>query len=253
MTPKPTEFHAAMARALEGICPRVVTLDETGSTNSDARALARDGAPHLSIVTADTQTAGRGRLDRSWVAEPGKALLASVILRPRMSVDRWTTIPLLVGVAVAEAVRARTQVKAVLKWPNDVLVGERKLGGILVEAEPPSFAIAGLGINVGQTGFAPDLDDIATSLALQGAMRLDRADLLAAVIARLDEALRDEASALERYRSLCETIGRRVRVERAAAEPLEGVAREVDRSGALVVDVGGGTVSVAAGDVKHLR
>jgi BirA family biotin operon repressor/biotin-[acetyl-CoA-carboxylase] ligase len=251
--PKPTEFHAAMARALEGISPKLVTLDETGSTNDDARALARDGAPHLSVVTADSQTAGRGRLDRTWTAEPGAALLASVVLRPATPVDRWTTIPLCVGVVVAEAVRARTGVPAVLKWPNDVLVDERKLGGILVEAEPPSFAVVGFGINVNQTGFGGDLVAVATSLAMHGAIRLDRADLLATVVARLDDALRDEASTMERYRSLCETIGRRVRIERAAAEPLEGAAREVDPSGALVVDADVGTLSVPAGDVKHLR
>lgn len=245
--PKPTEFHEAFARALAGVVPGGVTLDETGSTNDDARALAREGAPHLTAVVANAQASGRGRRGRAWMAEPGEALLASWVVRPPFPVERWTLVPLLVGVAAAEAVRARARVDATLKWPNDVLVGERKLAGILVEAEPPSFCVAGLGLNVSQTAFPPDLP--ATSLALESAVRLDRADLLAAVLRRFDEALREPEGALERYRALCSTLGAAVRVERGGGDPVEGVAERIEPDGALVV----AGRRLHAGDVVHLR
>ena len=238
--PKETEFHAAFARALEGISPQVVTLDETGSTNDEARTLARQGAPHLSVVVANYQAAGRGRLDRTWVSPPGMGLMASFVVRPSLPVESWTTIPLLAGVAACDAVRERTKVDAHLKWPNDLVTANGKLGGILVEAEPPGFVIVGLGVNVSHLGFPPGLR--ATSLVLEGALRLDRADLLAAT-------LRGFASAnLDRYRELCATLGQRVRVERTNGD-VEGVASDVDESGALVVD----GVAVRSGDVVHLR
>ena len=248
--PKPTEFHAAFARALRGVVPGAVTLDETASTNDDARTLAREGAPHLTVVVADAQTAGRGRLGRTWSSPRGLGLIASWVARPPLPVERWTLVPLLAGVAAAEAVRARTGVVATLKWPNDLRVGERKLGGILVEAEVPEFVVVGLGVNVSQTVFPEDLAAIATSIALEGGMRLDRADLLAATLREFEEALRDPGAAMERYRALCDTLGRRVRVERAHVEPLEGVARAIDERGALVLDDG---TAVASGDVVHLR
>src|SRR5438067_2702099 len=128
---KEQDFHLAFRRALAGVSPRIVTLDETGSTNDDARALARAGAPHMTVVVADAQSAARGRLGRSWIVDPNQALNASWIVRPDRPVDQWTVIPLLAGVAAVEAVKVRTHVEARLKWPNDVLVGARKLAGIL--------------------------------------------------------------------------------------------------------------------------
>lgn len=234
--PKPSGFHEAFERLLPG----AVLLDETGSTNDEARLLARGGAPHLAVVVAEQQSAGRGRRGRTWSAAPGEALLASWVARPSLPVDRWSLLPLFAGVAVAEAVRARTSVEAVLKWPNDVLVDERKLAGILVEAEPPAFAVVGVGLNVSQTTFDAELN--ATSLALSSAVRLDRADLLAAILERVDGAT------LERYRELCVTIGRRVRVITDDGD-VEGIATEVDERGALVVE----GVAITAGDVVHVR
>jgi len=246
--PKPTEFHEAMARALTGLVPAFQTYDETGSTNDDARALAREGAAHLTTVVADVQTAGRGRRGRSWIARPGDALLASWVIRPTMPVEQWSVLPLIVGVACVEAVRARTGVDAALKWPNDVMVGERKLGGILVEAEPPAFAVAGVGINSAATVFPEDLRTPPTSLAIEGASRLDRADLLAAILRSCADLLGDPEASLARYRGVCATLGRRIRVERAQGNPIEGVARDVDASGALLVD----GERVSTGDVVHL-
>jgi BirA family biotin operon repressor/biotin-[acetyl-CoA-carboxylase] ligase len=251
--PKEQDFHLAFKRALADISPRIVTLDETGSTNDDARALARAGAPHMTVVVADTQSAARGRLGRSWISDPKQALNASWIVRPDRPVDGWTTIPLLAGVAAVEAVKKRAHVDARLKWPNDVLVGARKLAGILTEAEVPDFVIVGLGMNVLQQSFDGDRADTATSLAIEGGKRLDRPDLLAATLQRFSDALDDPGAALAHYRQLCITIGQAVRVERATGDPVSGFARAIDDTGALVLETARGDMRVASGDVVHLR
>lgn len=250
--PRPSGYLELIERALEGTGARAIVLDECGSTNDEARAHARDGAAHLTVVIADHQTAGRGRLARTWTSEPGTGLLMSVILRPALPVERWTLLPLLTGVAAARAVRHRARVPAALKWPNDLMVGARKLGGILVEAEPPAFAVVGLGVNVSQTAFAPDLEDIATSLAHEDAVRLDRADLLGWTLRYLTEALGDPEGSLDRYRRMSATLGRQVRVQQHDAE-IEGEARDIDARGALLVDTSDGVVVVTAGDVLHVR
>ncbi len=251
--PKEQDFHLAFKRALADVSPRIVTLDETGSTNDDARALARAGAPHMTVVVADAQSAGRGRLGRSWISDPHQALNASWIVRPERPVDEWTVIPLLAGVAAAEAVKARARVDARLKWPNDVLVGARKLAGILTEAEVPQFVVVGLGMNVMQESFDGERAGAATSIAMEGGKRLDRPDLLAALLAGFVGGLRDPRGALERYRQLCLTIGQTVRVERATGDPVSGFARAIDDGGALVLETSRGDVRVASGDVVHLR
>jgi BirA family transcriptional regulator, biotin operon repressor / biotin---[acetyl-CoA-carboxylase] ligase len=244
--PKVTEFHAAVSRALSSVAPRCLTLDVTTSTNDEARRLGRDGAPHLATVVANQQTSGRGRLGRAWEADAGASLLMSWVARPTLALERWTLLPLLAGVASAEAVEARTGIAAVLKWPNDLMVDDAKLGGILVEAELPSFAVVGVGINVNQTSFPPDLN--ATSIAICGGLRLDRADLAAAMLKRFVAALDDVEGAMARYRARCATLGRQVRVQRTL-DTLIGTAEAVADDGALIVD---GT-RVAAGDVVHLR
>ncbi|HEX9775477.1 MAG TPA: biotin--[acetyl-CoA-carboxylase] ligase [Actinomycetota bacterium] len=249
--PKPTGFREAFERALDGISPRAVVIEVTGSTNDDARALGREGAPHLTVVVTNEQRAGRGRLGRAWVAPPGTSLLASWVARPALPVERWPLVPLLAGVAAAEAIEARTNVAPSLKWPNDLLAGERKLGGILVEAELPAFVVVGLGVNVGQTSFPTGL--AATSIAMEGGVRLDRADLMAATLAAFQRALEEPEAALDRYRARCATLGTTVRVERTAAEPVQGVARAIDEIGGLVVEAATGEVTVTAGDVIHLR
>lgn len=251
--PKEQDFHLAFKRALADVSPRIVTLDETGSTNDDARALARAGAPHMTVVTADTQTAARGRLGRTWTSDPHQALNASWIVRPDRPIDEWTVIPLLAGYAAADAVQRRTGIDARVKWPNDVLVGARKLAGILTEAEVPDFLVVGLGMNVAQTSFDDERRDTATSIAIEGGARLDRPDLLAATLQTFVEALTDPTKTLERYRDLCVTIGQEVRVDRATGDPVGGLARAIDDRGALVVETQGGDVRVASGDVVHLR
>ncbi len=243
------DFAAEVGRV--GWVSSVRVFDETGSTNDDALRLGDEGAPHGTIVVADVQTAGRGRLGRSWWSEPGTTLTASWVMRPSLPPERWSLIPLACGIAAARALRATVGLDVVLKWPNDVVARERKLAGILVEARPPSFVVAGLGVNL-SCAIPQELSSIATSLVLEGASVPSRPALLAAVLSELDAVL-GSGEIVERYRELCSTIGREVRVERAGASDVKGVARAVTDAGALVIATDDGEVEVAAGDVVHAR
>ena len=201
---------------------------EVDSTNRVAADLVRAGAAHGLVVGADHQTAGRGRRGRGWESRPGSSLLVSVVLRPVPPL-----VTLAAGVAAAEACRAVAGVAARLKWPNDVLSDEGKLGGILSE-QVGDAAVVGLGLNL---GWAPE-----GGACLGPAV--DRDALLAAYLSALD----DPGDVLARYRALCSTLGRRVRVE-LQGTTVEGRADDVDDQGRLVVD---GRI-IAAGDVVHLR
>src|SRR4051794_2492076 len=147
----------------------------TGSTNSDAMAAARQGAPHGSVFFADEQRAGRGRGDHTWHSAAGEGLYVSVLLRPELSPAFLPLVPLAAGLAAADAIRAVTGLDMDLRWPNDLLIGPRKTGGILVEAQTQSrpeanaigFCVVGIGINVHQREFQPGLATPATSLDLE--------------------------------------------------------------------------------------
>ena len=255
--------------------PAPVLLDSTPSTNADVGRAARAGAAEGSVVCAELQTAGRGRLGRSWSSPTGAGLTFSLLLRPAVADADWGWLPLLAGVAVAGALQDTTGVPVALKWPNDLVVagpdrsggaGPRKLGGILMERVtdgPRPAAVVGVGIDVLHD--AADLPvPTATSLALEGAGALDRETVLAAVLSALRGWYRRWTDAggdsvrsglADAYRERCLTLGSRVRVESAGGPPLVGRAVDVDRLGRLLVEpVGGGAVeAVAAGDVVHLR
>jgi len=249
---------------------RVERVAETGSTNADLAAAAAAGGGEGLVLVADRQTAGRGRQGRSWDAPPGSGLTASVLLRPRAPLARLGWLPLLTGLAVAEAVEEVAGVPARLKWPNDVLVGDRKLAGVLVELHtgPPSVphdgpaAVVGLGLNVGLGEHELPVPT-ATSLAIEGARTVDRGAVLGAVLAVLEARYRawsdadgdpDASGVRQAYLVRCATVGRRVRVALAAGDRLEGEAVGVDPAGRLrVADDGGRLHEVAAGDVEHVR
>lgn len=233
---------------------RVVASAETGSTNDDAVRLARDGAPEGTVVVADLQTAGRGRLGRRWIAERGVALHASWLVRPAYPAEQWPLLTLAAAAAAGEAIEAKTGVGVRLKWPNDLLAGEGKLGGILAEAVPEAGAVVvGLGVNVRQDAFEGELAATATSLLLERAAPIGRARLLGAILSAFAPFAAAPRAALDAYRRRCDTIGREVRVERAGAEPVVGRAAAVADDGALVVDAAGDRLRLAAGDVVHLR
>ena len=246
---------------------RVVT--EAGSTNAELRSRAQAGAPEGTVLVAELQTAGRGRLDRGWTSPARAGLTFSLLLRPPPSVParRWPWLPLLAGCAVAESVRAQAAVEPWLKWPNDVLLDERKVCGILVERiETPTgpAAVVGIGLNV-TTTTAELPGPAATSLRLAGASPTDRGTLLVALLRTFD-ALYTAWCRIDgdpdagpgggiraAYRSRCSTLGRQVRIEIEPDRWLAGTADDVDLDGRLVVRTADGVHAVGAGDVRHVR
>jgi BirA family biotin operon repressor/biotin-[acetyl-CoA-carboxylase] ligase len=244
---RPPLRAGSLQRALAADGWRVEVVATASSTNALVADRARSGEPAGLVLVAEQQTHGRGRLDRSWVSPPRAGLTFSVLLRPEMPPSGWGWLPLLAGVAVAMALRAQTGLDAVLKWPNDVLVGERKVGGLLAEAVGSGAVVVGVGLNV--TTRREELpSDHATSLQLEGASTTDRDTLLRAVLRELAAVTADVDAARSAYRPLCSTLGQQVRVELPGVV-VEGLAEAVDDDGRLVVD---GT-AYGAGDVVHLR
>ena len=259
-------LHAqALERAIVvpgGLWTELRVVAETGSTNADLAERARGGAAEGTVLVAERQTAGRGRLGRVWQSPPRAGIAASVLLRPAdVPPARHGWLPLLAGVALVEAVRRVSEVDAYLKWPNDLLLpGDRKCGGILAEAVGGAVVL-GIGLNTSLRESELPRPD-ATSLALAGATSFDRGPLLRQLLrsmsvwyGRWRTAGGDPiASGLrEAYAFHCGTLGHRVRVELPGGETLEGVAAEVDQDGRLMLTLPAGRRAVAAGDVVHLR
>jgi len=242
-------------------------VDEAGSTNLDLIAHAQGGAPSGSVLIANFQSAGRGRRGRAWSAPSGTSAAVSVLLHPvDVAPARWGWLPLVAGLGVAEGLRQYPGVQASLKWPNDVLIGDGKVAGILAERiDTPrgSAVVVGFGVNVHLT--AADLPvPSATSLALHVAESalpgpLSRTevvrsclDVLGALYLAWRTGEQDEELAAS-YRKRCATIDRRVRVELVGGRPIEGTATGVDGGGRLVIRTDSGVQVLSAGDVIHLR
>ena len=233
-----------------------VRVEEVDSTQNVARARADTGAPEGTVVWADHQTRGRGRLGRPWTDEPGSALLISIILRPAAAFRRLPEISLLAGAAVAEAVREESGLPVALDWPNDLLVRGRKVAGILAESLPSreesAVVILGVGVNVNQTRFPDDLAVRATSLALETGRQFDREKLLRTLLLRLERwyhrwGAEGFAPVREAWRQGSGTLGRRVTVE----EGIGGIAVDLAEDGALIVQTdSGGTIRVLTGDLR---
>jgi BirA family biotin operon repressor/biotin-[acetyl-CoA-carboxylase] ligase len=226
-------------------------LVETDSTNQYALDLARMGETGELVVVADHQRAGRGRIGRTWSAPPGASLLVSVLLRPNLAAEDRHLVVMAAAVAMADAVAATTGVEAELKWPNDLLVGSRKLAGILAEASHDAVVV-GIGVNLDWPEIPEELAEIATACNLEGGRAATREELLDAFLTRYAAALSDLAGTRRTYAHRLATVGRRVRVERPDT-PLVGTAVGIDDAGRLLVEVDGTTHAVAAGDVIHLR
>jgi len=260
---RPPLREAALRAALvtgEGLWAELRVLAQTGSTNADVAAAARAGASEGLVVVADLQTAGRGRAGRSWQAPLRSGLALSVLLRPTSPQESWGWLPLLAGLAVAGPVADLSGLQVGLKWPNDVLVGERKLAGLLAEVVDGAVVL-GVGLNVSVREDELPVPT-ATSLAVEGSEVVDREPVLRAVLRDLDrryrsfEEYRGDARAAglhDAYRSVCTTIGRAVRVMLPGDRVIEGEAVDVDSAGRLVVRTATGTEALAAGDVVHVR
>jgi len=234
----------------------------TESTNSDAMAAARRSEPHGSVYCSDEQTAGRGRGDHRWVSAAGEGLYVSVLLRPRISAARLALLPLVAGLAAVGAVRTAAGLAVDLRWPNDLLIGERKTGGILVETQieskGPLHAVVGIGINVHQRSFPPGLDTPATSLDLESGRQISRQALLVALLKSLEreaDGLADAAGAeliLARVEQASSWVRRR-KVVVHGPQPCEGVTAGLDEHGFLRVDTAGGLVTVQSGGLREKR
>lgn len=255
------------ARRLRAAAQRVApwrelhVLGEVTSTSDVVAAAARAGEPEGLVVVAEQQAGGRGRLGRTWASPPRAGLTFSVLLRPTAPMERWTLLPLLAGVATALAIAERTGIEVRLKWPNDLVVDGRKIGGILAEVTGGAVVV-GIGINV--TTAADELPGPgATSIALEQGTSgsTDRTPLLLAMLRELgprylawQAAGGAAALVVPDFRQLCATVGRDVLVTMPGGDDVTGTATGVDDDGRLVVRrPDGSTLAVSAGDVVHVR
>lgn len=230
---------------------------ETQSTNDDALAAAKNGAPHGAVFGAETQTRGRGRRGSEWVSTPGAGLWFSLLLRPDLAAELAPGLALCAGLAVREAVAARVSATVAVKWPNDVFADGRKVAGILVESQISAAklgsVVIGIGINVAQKAFPESLSSIATSLALLSASTLDREELLADVLIDLETSLehlatRGMPAIAEALRPHDALLDRRLRID-----GVQGVGAGIDASGRLLLRTDLGQLRpIAAGHVELL-
>jgi len=235
-------------------------VEEIGSTNAALVAAAAEDAPEGSVLVAEHQVAGRGRLDRVWTSPPRAGLTVSFLLRPDVPAARRGWLPLLTGAALGEAVGEVAGVRASVKWPNDLLaVDGRKLAGILAESTGRAVVV-GVGLNVNTT--ADELPDTGTSLARVLGAPVDRGPLLLAFLRSVERRYRRWTAALgdpiasglaEDYLAWSSTVGTEVAVTLPDGSTLEGTAQAVDWDGRLVVATANGTVELATGDVQHVR
>ncbi len=235
----------------------------TDSTNTQARELAREGAPEGTLVVAEAQSAGRGRKGRSWLASSGEGLLFSLILRPDMEPSRAALITLMTAVSVAEALIQETGINARIKWPNDILVGRKKLAGILtemsMELDAVDYVIVGLGLNINTPAdaFHDDIQEIATSVLAEAASPFSRISLLRAILSRFEAhyttlSTQGPESILTRWKSLSDIVGRRVCVS-MMREDVEGRVLDIDPDGVLLVEnEAGESLRILSGDVTYL-
>lgn len=245
----------------------VVRFDVVDSTNRYLSERARAGAPEGLVAVADEQRSGRGRLGRAWVANRGEALLCSLLFRPPLASSELFVVPMLVSLAASDAAAELSGVAIGLKWPNDLVYADRKLGGVLAEVvdgsgERPTALVVGLGINiVWSEGWRSRLEDAAmepVGLAEIAGRPIERDNLLAAFLSTVDRRYASIAvdgttlAIVREYAARCETIGRRVHVT-TASSTFTGRAVALADDGRLLVESDSGVVSLEAADVVHLR
>ena len=255
----PREFAEPLARVaprLGSFANRVLWYDTIPSTNTVAASLAESGADEGCLVMADAQSAGRGRLGRSWSSPPAAGIYASIVLRPPGDAARLITLA--AGLALAQGVEAATGLRTDLKWPNDLYVRGRKLAGILAEAGTSAaggHVVLGFGINVLPAAYPADVAARATSIESELGRPVDRGNLFAECLAALAERYRDlvdrrVAHILAAWRArAASTLGRGVEWEMDGTSHY-GVAQDIDDSGALLVRTDRGVVRVLAGEMR---
>jgi len=240
----------------------IVTLAETGSTNAVAARLGEEGAAEGMVVLAESQLKGKGRLGRTWTSPHGVNLYCSVLLRPRIPPSSAPQLTLLSAVAVARAIINCTRLTPVIKWPNDILVNGNKVAGLLnemtAETDRVATVVLGIGVNLNmlRDQFPEELRHPASSLLLEGGAQVDRVHFTRSLLESLDGLYDRYLSGgypeiREEWISWCGIIDRRVRVSDSATPEREGVARGIDESGALLLQLNDGAIErVLAGDVQ---
>ncbi len=234
------------------------------STQETAKNLALKGAPEGTVVVAEYQEAGRGRRGRSWFGQPGKGILFSLILRPALPPQKAAVITLMAGVGAARGIQAAYPIRCRLKWPNDLLIGEKKLGGILTEmsseADQIHYLVLGIGLNANleAESFPPEISGQATSLLMELGQKVDRVLLFRRVLEELETEYQlllnqGPSAVIEHWRGLSGTIGKEVEIQNPEGT-LRGRTKDVDEEGALLLEQAGGQVlRITTGDVVHLR
>ncbi len=238
------------------VCSRIHAYETTDSTMEVAHRLARSGEPDGTVVIAEAQSKGRGRLGRNWVSPKGTGVYTSIILRPSIQLSEIPLITLMTAVAVAHTIQAEADLRPEIKWPNDLLIGEKKVAGILTELNAGSnrqnYVVVGIGVNVNTP--ASSLPDWATSLAEELGHPIDRLSFARTLFLQIDsfyeQFLNGETPViLDEWRRFASFLGRRVRIV-AEGRNIEGQAVDLDSTGALLVRTDHGFVeSVAAGRV----
>jgi BirA family biotin operon repressor/biotin-[acetyl-CoA-carboxylase] ligase len=242
----------------------VISFDSTPSTIDAASSLAREGACDGTVVVAESQSGGRGRLGRKWSSPGGVGIWTSIILRPSIPPRDAPKLTLLAAVSVAGVLKEQYGLDAKIKWPNDVIAANRKICGALTELvaeqDAVKYLITSFGLNVNQTRskFPAEVRDIATSMRIESGKKLDRPEVFRRVLSEFDKHyahFREHGGEdiLDRWRRLSGTLGRRVKIQ-LRDEQVEGVAHDIDDDGSLIIDLGGGSLrSIAYGDVTILR
>lgn len=240
----------------------IMMFDRVDSTNRIALEMASQGLPGGIVILAEAQEKGKGRLGREWFSPEGMNLYFSLLLRPYQPARDFPLYSLATSVALIEAIQRTTGLAVQIKWPNDVVLEDKKLAGILLESEvrgdqSPSLVVGvGVNVNIGLNDFPSELQKSATSLRIALGQPVDRADLLIELFNQLVEQYRlvdDKALLIQAVRQHCQTLGRRVRVQTARQE-FEGWAEDLQEDGALLIRMGDGNQRrILVGDVTHLR
>ena len=258
-----TEHTVAEVALAAGIDAPIHFFGVIGSTNAALVQLAEEGAPEWTLVVAGHQESGRGRLGRSWSSLPGSSLLMSLLVRPRLDPAEATLLTLGAGACMALSCAVACEVEVKCKWPNDLMVGDRKLGGVLVEAKVEgtrvAHAVMGIGLNVkhGASDFPPELAATATSIAMEGG-RPEMAQLLYEFLVRVRRFCDPSdpqfpSMVLDTYRGVCDTIGRLVRATTTSGKSVEGTAVGIGDTGTLMVETPQEVEEIGFGEVAHLR
>ncbi|MGN0441991.1 MAG: biotin--[acetyl-CoA-carboxylase] ligase [Acutalibacteraceae bacterium] len=236
----------------------LIVLDSVNSTNDYLKKLGNEGCENGTVVAAREQTKGKGRLGRTWQTKKDDGIAFSVLLRPNVAPSEVSAITPLAGLAVCKAIREYTKLDCVIKWPNDIIVGRKKLVGILTEMsaefDAVEYVITGIGINVDHTSFPEDIAFKATSLLLETGRHIDKNEFLACVLEHLENEfvknnLELTPTALSEYTDLCATVGRSVTFQRGTRR-ISGMAVGISEHGELKVMMSDGTIClVNSGEV----